>query len=214
MGPHRQNTASRPTKEASLADLFRGNSQLLVYHFMFGPDYAAGARPARRSRTASTASSSTWPTTTSRSARCRAPCCGAAGVQATDGVVFPWASSFGSDFNYDFQVTFTEEQQQSGVVEHASARWIPAANSATHRPLPSMARTWRRLRGSAGMSAFALEDGVAYHTYSAATRAGRPLGDRSGSTARRAGATETMVRGLGDLRAGVWARRHDEYDSE
>ena len=49
---------------ASLADLFRGRSQLLVYHFMFGPDYMAGARPARRSRTASTGSSCTWPTMT------------------------------------------------------------------------------------------------------------------------------------------------------
>ena len=47
---------------ASLADLFRGRSQLLVYHFMFGPDYTAGARPARRSRTASMASPRTWPT--------------------------------------------------------------------------------------------------------------------------------------------------------
>ena len=49
---------------ASLADLFRGRSQLLVYHFMFGPDYTAGVHPARRSRTGSTASSGTWPTTT------------------------------------------------------------------------------------------------------------------------------------------------------
>src|SRR5712675_1740455 len=56
---------------ASLADLFRGRSQLLVYHFMFGPDYAAGCPSSRRSRTGSTASSSTWRTTTSRFRRCR-----------------------------------------------------------------------------------------------------------------------------------------------
>ena len=49
---------------ASLADLFRGRSQLLVYHFMFGPTTRRGARPARRSRTASTGSPCTWPTTT------------------------------------------------------------------------------------------------------------------------------------------------------
>ena len=48
---------------ASLEDLFRGRSQLLVYHFMFGPDYVAGVRPARRSRTGSTASGSISPTT-------------------------------------------------------------------------------------------------------------------------------------------------------
>jgi predicted dithiol-disulfide oxidoreductase (DUF899 family) len=51
---------------ASLADLFRGRSQLLVYRFMFGPDYTAGVRRARRSRTGSTGSSFTWPTTRSR----------------------------------------------------------------------------------------------------------------------------------------------------
>jgi predicted dithiol-disulfide oxidoreductase (DUF899 family) len=49
---------------AALADLFRGRSQLLVYHFMFGPDYTAGVRPARRSQTVSTDSSCTWPTMT------------------------------------------------------------------------------------------------------------------------------------------------------
>src|SRR5216683_4137978 len=51
---------------ASLADLFQGRSQLLIYHFMFGPDYTAGARPARRSRTASPAASRTSSTTMSR----------------------------------------------------------------------------------------------------------------------------------------------------
>ena len=49
---------------ASLKDLFRGRSQLLIYHFMFGPDYKAGVRPARRSRTTSTGSPCTLPTTT------------------------------------------------------------------------------------------------------------------------------------------------------
>ena len=58
---------------ASLADLFAGRSQLLVYHFMFGPDYTAGCRPARRSPTASTASPSTSPATTSRYVRRRGP---------------------------------------------------------------------------------------------------------------------------------------------
>ena len=48
---------------ASLAELFRGRSQLLVYHFMFGPEYSAGCPHARQSQTASTASRSTWPTT-------------------------------------------------------------------------------------------------------------------------------------------------------
>jgi predicted dithiol-disulfide oxidoreductase (DUF899 family) len=56
---------------ASLKDLFRGRSQLLVYHFIFGPTTQRGVRLAQRTRTASTASSSTWPTTTSLFRPCR-----------------------------------------------------------------------------------------------------------------------------------------------
>src|SRR6058998_3632264 len=78
---------------ASLKDLFQGRSQLLIYHFMFGPDYKAGC-----------------------------PSCSAiAKLQAYKrrmGWSFPWASSFGSDFNYDLQTAWTEEQQRSGVVEY------------------------------------------------------------------------------------------------
>ena len=80
-----------------------------------GPDYTAGARRARRSRTDSTAPSSTWPTMMSRSRRCRGRRC--AKLQAYKrrmGWTFPWASSSGGDFNADFSVGFTEEQQQQG----------------------------------------------------------------------------------------------------
>src|SRR5262249_24788 len=59
---------------ASLADLFRGRSQLLIYHFMFGPTTRRGARLARRSRTGSTASRCTWPTMMCCSGRCRGRC--------------------------------------------------------------------------------------------------------------------------------------------
>jgi predicted dithiol-disulfide oxidoreductase (DUF899 family) len=104
---------------ASLADLFQGRSQLLVYHFMFGPEYTAGCPSC--SAIADGFDGSVvhlanhdvilW-------AISRAPLAKLQAYKQRMGWSFPWASSFGSDFNYDFQVTFTEEQQQSGVVEH------------------------------------------------------------------------------------------------
>src|SRR5829696_5411098 len=104
---------------ASLQDLFRGRSQLLVYHFMFGPEYTAGCP------TCSTIADGfngsvvhlanhdvmLW-------AVSRAPLEKLQAYERRMGWSFPWASSFGSDFNYDFGVSFTEEQQQSGVVEY------------------------------------------------------------------------------------------------
>src|SRR5918996_147638 len=104
---------------ASLSDLFRGRSQLLVYHFMFGPEYTAGCP------TCSTIADGfngfvihlanhdvmLW-------AVSRAPLAKLQAYKQRMGWSFPWASSFKSDFNYDFGVAFTEEQLQSGVVEH------------------------------------------------------------------------------------------------
>jgi predicted dithiol-disulfide oxidoreductase (DUF899 family) len=129
---------------------------------------------------------------------------------------FPWVSSFGSDFNYDFQVTFTEEQQQSGVVEHN----FRAMDTRSELGDPDTLAVYgtdlaTATREAPGVSAFALEDGVVHHTYSAYVRGLDGLWgmyqwlDRAPS-----GRNETMVRGFGDLRAAVWYRRHDEYDSE
>ena len=97
---------------ASLADLFRGRSQLLVYHFMFGPDYEAGCA------TCSTIADGfngfaihlanhdvmLW-------AVSRAPLAKLQAYKRRMGWSFPWASSFGGDFNADFNVSFTEEEQ-------------------------------------------------------------------------------------------------------
>src|SRR5262250_1030188 len=104
--------------KASLADLFRGRSQLLVYHFMFGPDYAAGCA------TCSTIADGfngfqihlanhdvmLW-------AVSRAPLSKLQAYKRRLGWTFPWASSFGSDFNFDFGVGFTEEQQRARSIE-------------------------------------------------------------------------------------------------
>src|ERR1700685_479192 len=103
---------------ASLADLFRGRSQLLVYHFMFGPDYTAG-----------------WPSRSATadgfdgfavhlanhdvalSAVSRAPLAKLQAYKRRMGWGFPWASALGAEFNFDFNVAFTEEQQRQGAVE-------------------------------------------------------------------------------------------------
>src|SRR6266540_2028397 len=102
-----------------LADLFRGRSQLLVYHFMFGPDYTAGCPSC--SAIADGFNGSVVHLANhdvTLAAVSRAPLAKLQAYKRRMGWTFPWASSFGSDFNYDFQVTFTPEQQQSGAVEY------------------------------------------------------------------------------------------------
>src|SRR3989475_11973123 len=111
---------------ASLADLFRGRSQLLVYHYMFGPDYKAGCA------TCSTIADGfngfvihlanhdvmLW-------AVSRAPLAKLQAYKRRMGWSFPWASAFGSDFNADFNVWFTEEQQREGGIEYNYRREAP-----------------------------------------------------------------------------------------
>src|ERR1700704_2603334 len=104
---------------ASLADLFRGRSQLLVYHFMFGPDYTAGC-PA-----CSAIADGFDGFVVHRAnhdvtlcAMSRAPFAKLQEYKRRMGWSFPWASSFGSDFNYDFQLSHTEDQQHSGGGEY------------------------------------------------------------------------------------------------
>src|SRR5437588_7442078 len=100
---------------ASLADLFRGRSQLLVYHFMFGPDYTAGCPHC--SAIADGFNGSVvhlanhdvmlW-------AVSRAPFDKLKAFKRRMGWAFPWASSLGGDFNFDFNVSFTEDEQRDG----------------------------------------------------------------------------------------------------
>src|SRR6059058_5457614 len=104
---------------ASLADLFRGRSQLLVYHYMFGPDYTAGCA------TCSTIADGfngfavhLANHDVTLAAVSRAPLAKVQAYKRRMGWSFPWASSSGGDFNYDFQTAWTEEQQRSDNVEY------------------------------------------------------------------------------------------------
>jgi predicted dithiol-disulfide oxidoreductase (DUF899 family) len=201
----------------SLAELFDGRSQLLVYHFMFGPDYTAGCPSCSAIADGfdgfvvhlANHDVMLW-------AVSRAPLAKLQAYKRRMGWSFPWASSFESDFNYDFQVTFTEEQQQSGVVEHN----FRAMDTRSELGDPQTLAVYgtdvaTATREAPGMSAFALEDGVVYHAYSAYIRGLDGLwGMYQWLDRAPRGRNETMVRGFGDLRAATWYRRHDEYDSE
>jgi predicted dithiol-disulfide oxidoreductase (DUF899 family) len=204
---------------ASLADLFRGRSQLLVYHFMFGPDYKAGCPSCSAIADGFNGfvehlahhDVMLW-------AVSRAPLPKLQAYRKRMGWSFPWASAFGSDFNYDFQVGFTEEQQRSGVVDY-NFRTMDVRPPAGGPPAP-LVKTAEGAgtdvatftREAPGMSAFALQDGVVHHTYSAYARGLDSLwGMYQWLDRAPLGRNENMAAGAGDLRSGFWYLRHDEY---
>src|SRR4030088_787557 len=104
---------------ASLADLFGGRSQLLIYHFMFGPEYTAGCPSC--SAIADGFDGSVVHLANHDVTLCvvsRAPLSKLQAYKRRMGWTFPWASSFDRDFNFDFKVSFTEEQQREGGIEY------------------------------------------------------------------------------------------------
>jgi predicted dithiol-disulfide oxidoreductase (DUF899 family) len=201
---------------ASLADLFKGRSQLLVYHFMFGSEYTGGC-PAC-SAIADGFNGFVVHLANHDVTLCavsRAPLAKLQAYKRRMGWSFPWASSFGSEFNYDFNTSVTEEQQQSGVVEYnfRASDVRQSLEAGKGGPLAEWAARvgtdWATYtREAPGMSAFALEDGVVYQTYSAYARGLDGLWgmyqwlDRAPRGRNEAGTQAP------------WFRRHDEYDSE
>jgi predicted dithiol-disulfide oxidoreductase (DUF899 family) len=208
---------------ASLRDLFGGRSQLLVYHFMFGPDYAAGCPSCSTIAdgfdgiAVHLANHDVALTAVSR-----APLEKLQGYKRRMGWRFPWASSFGGDFNADFSVGFTQEQQRLVGIEYNFRREAPVGEPAAGKdvqewhlrgsetPVAQLATmagtdvaTYTRERP--GVSAFALHDGVVYHTYSTFARGLDGLW----------GMYQWLDRApLGRNEKGVWWRRHDEYGQE
>jgi predicted dithiol-disulfide oxidoreductase (DUF899 family) len=200
---------------ASLADLFRGRSQLLIYHFMFGPDYEAGCPSC-----SSIADGFNGIFVhlenhdVAFSAVSRAPFAKLEAYRRRMGWTFPWASSFGGDFNADYSVSFTEEQQREGIeynfIREPELSWRAGQEGGSGEAEDQFAAmcgidaaTYARERP--GVSAFVFVDGVVYHTYSAYARGVDaiwgmyPWLDRAPK-----GRNET----------GVWWRRHDEYYKE
>jgi predicted dithiol-disulfide oxidoreductase (DUF899 family) len=196
---------------ASLADLFRGRSQLLVYHFMFGPDYTAGCPSCSAIADGFNGFAvhlanhdvMLW-------AVSRAPLAKLQAYKRRMGWTFPWASSLGGDFNFDFNVSITEEQQREGAVEY-NYRRDNRAMGAT--PIPEPVARFAAMCGTdaptywrdrPGMSVFALEDGAVYHTYSAYSRGLDGLWGMYQWLDR-------APRGRNETGGGPWWRRHDEY---
>jgi predicted dithiol-disulfide oxidoreductase (DUF899 family) len=196
---------------ASLAELFRGRSQLLVYHFMFGPEYIAGCPSC--SAIADGFDGSVVHLTNhdvAFSAVSRAPLAKLQAYKQRMGWSFPWASSFESDFNYDFRVTHTKEEWDSGAVDYnfrtvdfRPAEEIPVLAEWASTVGTDFA-TYRR--EGPGLSAFVLEDGVVYHTYSSYERGVDVIWGMNQLLDRAPfGRNET---------GGFWWRRHDEYDGQ
>ncbi len=194
---------------ASLVDLFGGRSQLIVYHFMFGPDFTAGCPSC--SAIADGFSGSVVHLANhdvAFTAVSRAPLAKLQAYKKRMGWSFPWASSFEGDFNYDYHVTHTAQEWESGDVDYnfRSADLRPLEKSAGLIEVAAGAGTdpvTYRKEGP-GMSAFALEDGVVFHTYSAYGR---------GVDALWGMYTWLDRAPRGRNEAGMWWRRHDEYDA-
>ncbi len=193
---------------ACLADLFKGRSQLLVYHFMFGPDFKAGCPSCSAVADGFDGFAihlahhdvMLW-------AVSRAPLAKLAEYKKRMGWSFPWASSNGSDFNADFAVSITERQQREGGFDYNYRVEAPFRTGAATGPVSEFAAATGAdaatfMRERPGMSAFALEDGVVYHTYSAYARGLDGLW----------GMYQWLDRApKGRNEHGLWWRRHDEY---
>ena len=194
---------------ASLPDLFGGRSQLLVYHFMFGPDYAAGCPSCSAIADGFNGFAVHLENhDVGMIAVSRASLAAIQAYKRRMGWTFSWASSLGSDFNYDFNTSFSEEAQRSGTVEYnygpRDMTWL--RNAPDPVPHAAMAGTDNATftREHPGMSAFVLEDGAVYHTYSAYARGLDALWGMYQWLDR-------APKGRNDN--GPWFRHHDQYDS-
>ena len=185
----------------TLAELFDGRSQLLVYHFMFGPDYEAGCPtcssmvdgvdgllPYLHARDVTMALVS------------RAPLPKLQAYKQRMGWSIPWVSSSISDFNFDFGASFEVEQMREQMPPEDQLPPIASQNAkATGTDLPEY------IAEMFGASAFTLQDGAVYHTYATTGRGVEflmgyyPILDRAPKGRDEGDAWQT------------WIRRHDEY---
>lgn len=194
---------------ATLKDLFRGRSQLLVYHFMFGPDYQAGCPSCSAIADGFNGIEVHLANhDVSLTAVSRAPLPKLQAYKQRLGWTFPWASSYGGEFNFDFDVSITEEQQRRGGTQYNYGRGEHPIDQAAPPPIVDEfgarcgtdGRTFMRDRP--GMSSFVLEDGVVYHAYSTYARGLDGLW----------GMYQWLDRApLGRNEQGAWWKRRDEY---
>jgi predicted dithiol-disulfide oxidoreductase (DUF899 family) len=185
----------------TLADLFDGRSQLLIYHFMFGPSYEAGC-PVNSSM--ADGIDGLLPHLHARDVTMllvsQAPLPKLQAYRRRLGWRIPWVSSAGTDFNFDFGASYTEEQVRSWGLDETTLPPIVARNATA-----SGTDITGYMTESPAVSFFMLQDGVVYQTYSAAARGVEflmsyyPILDRAPKGRDEGDAFQT------------WIRRHDEY---
>ena len=196
--------------KATLEDLFRGRSQLLVYHFMFGPTWSQGCPSCSAIADGFDGIAVHLENhDVALSAVSRAPLAKLLGFRERMGWTFPWASSADGQFNFDFNVSFTEAEQKAGTIEYNYARGAHAMDeivapnpivAAIATGVGTDAATYGRDRP--GMSAFIQEGGEVYHTYSTYARGLDHVWNMYQWLDRAP---------LGRNESGVWWKRHDEY---
>ncbi|MFJ3224896.1 DUF899 domain-containing protein [Streptomyces sp. NPDC086783] len=195
----------------SLPDLFAGRSQLIVYHFMFGPEYTAGCPSC--SAIADGFDGSVVHLAHHDVTLCavsQAPLARLSRYKERMGWSFPWVSTAGGDFAYDFKTSHTREQWESGAVDYnfRTVDFRPPEGAETpflDEIAASVGTNWATYRQEGpGVSAFVRDGGEVYHTYSAYERGVDALW----------GMYQWLDRApLGRNEHGFWWRRHDEYDS-
>jgi len=184
-----------PRGKKSLVDLFNGRSQLLVYHFMLGPGWAAGCPGCSfLSDHFDGALPHLEHHDVTLTAVSRAPLPEIEAYKERMGWQFPWVSSFGSDFNYDYHVSFTKDDLASGkVVYNFMEMPVPAGSNETELP---------------GMSAFYKnEAGDVFHTYSSYARGPEEL---IGTLM----ILDRAPKGRNERKTMDFVRRHDEYETK
>jgi predicted dithiol-disulfide oxidoreductase (DUF899 family) len=203
---------------ASLSDLFQGNSQLMVYHFMFGPDYEAGC-PSCSS--IADGFNGIVPHLAHHDvtlmAVSRAPLAKLRAFKKRMGWSFPWASSADGKFNSDFNASFTKEEQLKGGIEYnyqKEGAWTndgigDALSKRGDSPVDQMAAMTGTdaavyTRERPGMSTFVQRDGVIYHAYSTYSRGLDGLWNMYQWLDR-------APLGRNEDGPDVWFRHHDEY---
>jgi predicted dithiol-disulfide oxidoreductase (DUF899 family) len=182
-----------PKGEKTLTELFDGRSQLVIYHFMLGPGWAAGcpscsflcdhiegALPHLEHHDV------TW------TAVARAPLAEIAEYKKRMGWKFPWASSFGTDFNHDYHVSFTKEELAGGKVFHNFME-MPVNAESTPTELPGLSAFYKN------------ESGEVFHTYSQYARGNEEL---VGTLM----ILDHAPKGRNETKTMDFVRRHDEYE--
>jgi predicted dithiol-disulfide oxidoreductase (DUF899 family) len=187
----------------TLADLFGGASQLLVYHFMFGPSYDAGCPVCSSS---ADAVNGVLPHLTARDLTfvyvSQAPLEKLQAYKRRMGWNFPWMSSAGTDFNFDHGFSRTEDEAREAFAPMLEAGVPPVVE---HVATETGTDVVGYLTESPGFSTFVRDDGTLYHTYSTTARgleflmAYYPMLDRAPKGRAEDDASQ------------VWLRRHDEY---